>query len=118
MSVGSVGYENEINERGERYVWPEPNVVNRLRALPRRGLQQHLFCGSRAAASRAKVKTRSRDAPVTATQCTTAMRKERPFADGAANGSIRPFPVLPDPSGTVGERRAAAISMASTDHWQ
>ena len=24
MPIGSVGYENEVNERGERYVWPEP----------------------------------------------------------------------------------------------
>jgi hypothetical protein len=38
------------------------------------------LCGSRAAASRATVKTRSRDALVTATQCTTAMRKQRSFA--------------------------------------
>ncbi len=33
MPVGSVGYENATNERGERYVWLAPNVVDRLKAL-------------------------------------------------------------------------------------
>jgi hypothetical protein len=33
LPVGSVGYENETNERGERYVWLAPNVVDRLRAM-------------------------------------------------------------------------------------
>jgi hypothetical protein len=28
-----VGYENETNERGERYVWLAPDVVDRLRAV-------------------------------------------------------------------------------------
>ena len=32
-SVRSVGYENQINERGERLIWLEPNVVKRLRAM-------------------------------------------------------------------------------------
>ena len=30
---GSVGYENATNERGERYVWLAPTVVDRLRAI-------------------------------------------------------------------------------------
>jgi hypothetical protein len=30
LALGSVGYENETNERGERYVWLEPNVVSGL----------------------------------------------------------------------------------------
>jgi len=30
LPLGSVGYENAINERGERYVWLAPNVVDRL----------------------------------------------------------------------------------------
>jgi hypothetical protein len=30
LPPGSVGYENENNERGERYVWLEPNVVSGL----------------------------------------------------------------------------------------
>lgn len=30
---GSVGYENATNEQGERLIWLEPNVVNRLRAM-------------------------------------------------------------------------------------
>jgi hypothetical protein len=34
MPLGSVGYENAGNENGERYIWLEPNAVNRLRALP------------------------------------------------------------------------------------
>ena len=33
LPFGSVGYENETNERGERYVWLAPNVVDRLRAM-------------------------------------------------------------------------------------
>jgi hypothetical protein len=33
LPLGSVGYENEANERGERLIWLEPNVVNRLRAV-------------------------------------------------------------------------------------
>jgi hypothetical protein len=33
LPLGSVGYENHVNERGERYVWLPPNVVNRLRAM-------------------------------------------------------------------------------------
>ena len=36
LPLGSVGYENEVNERGERYVWLSPTVVNGLRAM--RGL--------------------------------------------------------------------------------
>jgi hypothetical protein len=51
-------------------------------------------------ASRATVKTRSRDAPVTATQCTTAMRKYQQFADGSANGSNDPFQSPGDPTNT------------------
>jgi hypothetical protein len=33
LPLGSVGYENEANERGERLLWLEPNVVNRLKAM-------------------------------------------------------------------------------------
>jgi hypothetical protein len=35
LALGSVGYENQINERGERLIWLEPNVVHRLRASAR-----------------------------------------------------------------------------------
>jgi hypothetical protein len=28
-----VGYENKTNKRGERLIWLEPRVVDRLRAL-------------------------------------------------------------------------------------
>jgi hypothetical protein len=31
--LGSVGYENEINERGERLIWLDRAVVDRLRSL-------------------------------------------------------------------------------------
>ena len=31
--LGSVGFENEVNEKGERWIWLEPNVVERLRFL-------------------------------------------------------------------------------------
>jgi hypothetical protein len=30
LPLGSVSYENHVNERGERYVWLPPNVVDRL----------------------------------------------------------------------------------------
>jgi hypothetical protein len=33
LALGSVGYENATNERGERLIWLEPNVVDRLRAI-------------------------------------------------------------------------------------
>jgi hypothetical protein len=32
-----VGYENKTNEKGERYVWLDPTVVNRLRAMRGQG---------------------------------------------------------------------------------
>ena len=32
LPLGSVGYENEINERGERLIWLDYAVVSRLRA--------------------------------------------------------------------------------------
>jgi hypothetical protein len=31
--LGSVGYENEINERGERLIWLDRAVVDRLHSL-------------------------------------------------------------------------------------
>jgi hypothetical protein len=33
MPLGSVGYENEVNEKGERLVWLAPNVVDRLASM-------------------------------------------------------------------------------------
>ena len=33
LPLGSVGYENAVNEHGERYVWLAPNVVDRLKAM-------------------------------------------------------------------------------------
>ena len=33
LQFGSVGYENEINERGERLIWLDLLVLNRLRAM-------------------------------------------------------------------------------------
>ena len=33
LSLGSVGYENEVNERGERLIWLDHGVVSRLRAM-------------------------------------------------------------------------------------
>jgi hypothetical protein len=35
LPLGSVGYENATNEKGERLIWLEPSMVDRLRA--RRG---------------------------------------------------------------------------------
>jgi hypothetical protein len=37
LPLGSLTYENHVNERGERYVWLPPNVVNRLKAQRRPG---------------------------------------------------------------------------------
>jgi hypothetical protein len=34
MPLGSVGYENAVNEHGQHYVWLDPAVVDRLGALP------------------------------------------------------------------------------------
>ena len=33
LSLGSVGYEFEVNERGERLVWLQTSVVDRLMAM-------------------------------------------------------------------------------------
>ena len=33
LPLGSVNYENKTNERGERYVWLAPAVIDRLRAM-------------------------------------------------------------------------------------
>ena len=35
LPLGSVSFENAFNERGERYVWLPPNVVDRLKAQRR-----------------------------------------------------------------------------------
>jgi hypothetical protein len=32
LALGSVGFENATNERGERLIWLDPTLVNRLRA--------------------------------------------------------------------------------------
>jgi hypothetical protein len=75
LPLGSVGYEAEVGADGERLIWPAPNVVDRLRALRGPGESySDVILRLAKAASSATVKTRSRDAPVTATQCTTAMR--------------------------------------------
>jgi hypothetical protein len=37
LPLGSVAVEPELGAKGERHVWLEPNVVNRLRALRRSG---------------------------------------------------------------------------------
>ena len=37
LPLGSVSFENAFNERGERYVWLPPNVIDRLRAQRRPG---------------------------------------------------------------------------------
>jgi hypothetical protein len=33
LALGSVGYENATNEKGERLIWLDPSVVDRLRSL-------------------------------------------------------------------------------------
>ena len=37
LPLGSVSFENGVNEHGERYVWLPPNVVDRLKAQRRPG---------------------------------------------------------------------------------
>jgi hypothetical protein len=37
LPLGSVSYENHVNERGERYVWLPPKVADRLKAQRRPG---------------------------------------------------------------------------------
>ena len=49
LPLGSVGYENEVNEAGERCVWLEPAVARR-HARPRRGYSD-VICGWRRKAS-------------------------------------------------------------------
>jgi len=46
LPLGSMGYESEPNERGERYVWLEEVWVNRLGAMRRPG---ETYCGLSAA---------------------------------------------------------------------
>jgi hypothetical protein len=33
LPLGNVAFENKTNERGEKLIWLDPNVVNRLRSL-------------------------------------------------------------------------------------
>ena len=33
LPLGSVGYENETNERGERLIWLRPDVIAKLKAM-------------------------------------------------------------------------------------
>jgi hypothetical protein len=33
LPLGSVSYENKVNEKGERLIWLDPRVVDRLRAM-------------------------------------------------------------------------------------
>jgi hypothetical protein len=37
LPLGSVSFENKIDENGERLIWLEPNVVDRLRAMRGKG---------------------------------------------------------------------------------
>ena len=37
LPLASVGYENQINERGERLIWLDHAVVDRLRAMRGQG---------------------------------------------------------------------------------
>ena len=33
LPFGNVGYENGVNEKGERLIWLAPNLVDRLKAM-------------------------------------------------------------------------------------
>jgi hypothetical protein len=45
LALGSVGYENKVNEKGERLIWLDPRVVDRLRALRGPGESLRLASG-------------------------------------------------------------------------
>ena len=49
LSLGSVGFENATNERGERLIWLDREMVNRLRAMrgPGESLQRRDFAAGR-----------------------------------------------------------------------
>ena len=49
LSLGSVGYENATNERGERLIWLDRDMVARLKALrgPGRELQRRDLAAGR-----------------------------------------------------------------------
>jgi hypothetical protein len=48
LPFGSVSFENKTNENGDRLIWLEPRVVDRLMALRGRGQSfQMSFCGWR-----------------------------------------------------------------------
>jgi hypothetical protein len=34
LLLGSVGFENKVNEKGERLIWLDRAVVDRLKAMP------------------------------------------------------------------------------------
>jgi hypothetical protein len=53
LPLGSVGYENKLNEKGERLIWLDPGVVDRLRSLrgPGERATATSFCGWRRRAS-------------------------------------------------------------------
>jgi hypothetical protein len=57
LRLGSVGYEAEPNERGERYVWLERSVLDRLRANAGRARATATsFSGSQPASARTRYK--------------------------------------------------------------
>jgi hypothetical protein len=48
LPLGSVGYENKTNANGERLIWLERAVVDRLRAMPGPGEDwSDVICGWR-----------------------------------------------------------------------
>ncbi len=58
-----MGYENETHERGERYVWLAPNVVDHLPARPgpRGSYSDVILRLAKAAISSASRRSRGRD---------------------------------------------------------
>ena len=57
LPLGSTGYENAVNERGERYVWLDRAVVDRLRAM--RGAGELQRCHSQAGEGDASMRMRA-----------------------------------------------------------
>jgi len=73
LPLGSVGYENQTDKRGERYVWLAPNVVDRLKAMrgPGKSYSDVIFRlakGEAATTWRANVGGQSSDDPPLSSQ--------------------------------------------------
>jgi hypothetical protein len=103
LALGSVGFENKVNEKGERLIWLEPNVVDRLRSLRWPGesysdviLRMASLAGLRRAVSRSHKKPRAKGdrrgagrAPAGGRESSAPNDQTRPAADGSDASGVR-----------------------------